>query len=117
MTNSLSVLRPLARLAPILAALSLLAACASSDTVATPVDTGPAQPRLATYSCADGAAITVENRGSSVRVTSVSGEGIDLPASPADQQNRYVSGADAIVLEGDEALYMHGNSPPLTCAR
>lgn len=95
----------------------LLSACASSDTVATAVDTGPRQPRVATYSCADGSAITVENRGTSVIVVGVDGEGIDLPASPANQQSRFGLGGNAIVIDGNDALYMHGNSPPLTCAR
>lgn len=102
----------------VLAASALaLSACASTDTVATPVDTGPAQPRVATYSCADGAQITIEFLGSAIRLLSPDGTKEEYPANPAGQQNRFGDGPNAVVIEGTDALVMHGNQTPLTCVR
>lgn len=84
---------------------------------AVPVAAEAAQPRVATYKCGSGSAITVENRGDSVHVVGTNGEEVDLPAAPAAQRSRYGAGADAIVIEGREALYMHGRQPPITCMR
>jgi hypothetical protein len=102
----------------LLAAAGLaLSACASTDTVATPVDTGPAQPRIATYSCADGGNIRIEFIGTAIRLLLVDGTAEEFPASPPGQQNRFGDGPNAVVLEGTEALIMHGNQTPLTCVR
>jgi len=95
----------------------VLADCASTDTVATPVDTGPTQPRVATYSCADGGNIRIEFVGTAIRLLSVDGTAEELPASPPGQQNRFGDGPNAVVIEGSEALIMHGNQTPLTCVR
>jgi hypothetical protein len=111
--------RPVPQIAVfILAGAALaLSACASSDKVATPVDTGPAQPRVATYSCADGAQITIEFLGSAIRLLAPDGTKEEYPASPAGQQNRFGDGPNAVVIEGSDALVMHGNQTPLTCVR
>lgn len=82
-----------------------------------PPDTSAAQPRMASYSCADGGMITIENRGSSVRIVEPDGGGAELPAAPANQRSRYGLASDAIVLDGREALLMKGGEPPLTCTR
>ena len=76
-----------------------------------------AQPRMASYSCTDGATMTVENFGSSVHVVGPDGESLDLPASPETQRNRYGQASDAIVLEGREALLMRRGREPLNCMR
>jgi hypothetical protein len=111
--------RPVPHIAAfILAGTALaLSACASNDKVATPVDTGPAQPRVATYSCADGAQITIEFLGSAIRLLAPDGTKEEYPASPAGQQNRFGDGPNAVVIEGTDALVMHGNQTPLTCTR
>ena len=108
-------LRPITILAAL--ATMALASCASVDTVATPVDLGPTQPRVSSYACADGGSITVENLGSAVRVVDEAGEGVDLPAAPPAQRSRYGEGADAIVLDGGDALFMRAGQTPLTCKR
>ena len=75
------------------------------------------QPRMATYNCADGGMITIENVGSSVRITGADEEPIDLPASPAAQTTRYGEQPYAIVLEGHDALFMKSGQEPLSCTR
>ena len=103
---------------PLLAALALVAACVPQQTQATaPAAVETAQPRVATYNCGGGGVITVENLGASVHVVATDGEALDLPAAPVAQRSRYGAGADAIVIEGREALFMHGRHPPLTCTR
>lgn len=71
----------------------------------------------ATYSCADGGMMTIQNLGTSVRLLGPDGVMEELPASPADQNSRYGAAHDAIVLDGREALVMKGGQTPLTCTR
>ena len=78
--------------------------------------TGP-QPRTATYNCADGGTMTIENLGTSVRVLGPDGVSQDLPASPANQNSRFGEAHDAIVIDGRDALVMKGGATPLTCTR
>jgi hypothetical protein len=105
----------------ILATVYLLAAAACQSSSKTQASVGSAesetQPRMASYSCTDGATMTVENFGSSVHVVGPDGESLDLPASPETQRNRYGEASDAIVLEGREALVMLRGHEPLTCMR
>ena len=75
------------------------------------------QPRTATYSCADGGRIIIENLGTSVRVRGSDGTSEDLLASPANQNSRYEQAHDAIVIDGREALFMKAGSTPVTCKR
>jgi hypothetical protein len=75
------------------------------------------QPRTATYNCADGGMMTIENLGTSVRVLGPDGASEDLPASPANQNSRYEQAHDAIVIGGREALVMKAGSTPVTCKR
>jgi len=107
----------IATTALLLAALTAASSCVSQEKAAAPVDAGPAQPRVASYNCGDGGLITVENLGALVRVTGTDGSVLELPAAPAAQRNRYGAGADAIVIEGREALFMSGRHEPLTCTR
>jgi hypothetical protein len=107
----------------IAAACALAAASCQSGGAKTEVSaasaesTSEAQPRMASYTCAGGALVTVENFGSSVRVVGPEGESLDLPASPSSQRNRYGEASDAIVLEDREALFMRRGHEPLTCMR
>ena len=99
-----------------------MAACttgpANKTTNSAPVsETTSSQPRTATYNCADGGMITIENLGSSVRITGADEEPIDLPASPAAQTTRYGEQPYAIVLEGHDALFMKSGQEPLSCTR
>lgn len=75
------------------------------------------QPRTATYNCADGGKMTIENLGTSVHVLGPDGTSEDLPASPANQSSRFGQAHDAIVIDGREALVMKGGKTPLTCKR
>ncbi|MFC3326407.1 hypothetical protein [Mesorhizobium cantuariense] len=75
------------------------------------------QPRTATYSCADGGRMTIENLGTSVHVVGADGASEDLQASPANQNSRYEQAHDAIVIDGREALVMKAGSTPVTCKR
>jgi hypothetical protein len=76
-----------------------------------------AQPRMATYNCADGGRMTIENLGTSVRVLGPDGVSEDLPASPANQSSRFGEAHDAIVIDGRDARVMKGGATPLTCTR
>lgn len=107
----------LARFALLAAAGFVLSACASNDQVATAVDPGPAQPRTATYACADGGLLTIEFLGSAIRLIAADGTAEEYPASPAGQESRFGDGPNAVVIDGGEALVMHGNETPLACTR
>ncbi|CAH2409475.1 hypothetical protein [Mesorhizobium escarrei] len=91
-------------------------ACVSQTNAPAPATDSP-QPRTATYSCADGARITIENLGTSVRVLGPDGASEDLPASPANQSSRFGAAHDAIVIDGRDALVMKSGKTPLTCTR
>jgi hypothetical protein len=89
-------------------------------TVATaPITTDAAapQPRTATYNCAGGGRLTIENLGTSLHVLSPDGTAEDLPAAPANQNSRYGVAHDAIVIDGREALVMKGGKTPVSCTR
>lgn len=115
-------LRRMFRVTLALLPLSIGAACVSqpgkspaADPAVTDV-TAP-QPRTATYSCADGGMMTIENLGASVRVRGPDGVSEDLPAAPANQNSRFGAERDAIVIDGGEALVMKGGHTPITCKR
>ena len=97
------------------------AACTTGPTekAAAPemTDETSSQPATATYSCADGSMITIENLGASVRILGAGDGPIDLPAAPATQRTRYGEQPYALVLEGREALFMKNGDVPLTCTR
>ncbi|UVK42507.1 hypothetical protein BPNPMPFG_004198 [Mesorhizobium sp. AR07] len=97
------------------AASGLSAPAISTGGAVTDVTTP--QPRTATYSCADGGRMTIENLGTSVRVLGSDGTSEDLLASPANQNSRYEQAHDAIVIDGREALVMKAGSTPVTCKR
>ena len=80
-------------------------------------DSAP-QPRTATYNCADGDRMTIENLGNSIRVTGSDGAiEEELPASPANQNSRFGAEHDAVVIDGRDALIMKGGHTPITCKR
>ena len=54
---------------------------------------------------------------SSVQVTDPEGDSVILPAAPASQQTRYGMTGYALVLEGNDALYMKGGKEPVNCKR
>ena len=90
----------------------------SKTTTSAPVsETTSSQPRTATYNCADGGMITIENLGASVRVTGADEEPIELPAAPAAQTTRYGEQPYALVLDGRDALFMKSGQEPLACTR
>ncbi|WP_352530064.1 MULTISPECIES: hypothetical protein [unclassified Mesorhizobium] len=72
---------------------------------------------MATYKCADGGIMTIENLGTSVRVLGPDGTSAELPASPANQTSRYGEAHDAIVIDGRDALVMKGGASPVVCTR
>jgi hypothetical protein len=76
------------------------------------------QPRTATYTCAGGGSMTIENLGASIHVRDSDGA-IDeeLPASPANQNSRFGAEHDAVVIDGRDALIMKGGRTPVTCKR
>lgn len=111
---------PFRQIATTSAILFALNGCVSPETTGTVAgsEEGEAvQPRMATYQCGEGAAVTVENLGESVRVAGPDGTTVELPAAPSDQRSRFGLASEAIVLDGREALYMAGGSEPLTCLR
>lgn len=92
-----------------------LASCVSHG--AGSGDTSAVQPAQATYRCESGVSLTIENLGASVRLTDPDGEQVELPAAPASQRSRYGQTPYALVLEGEEALYMKNGKTPLACRR
>jgi hypothetical protein len=102
--------------------VALAAAACTTQKAARPAVDPPqsemtTQPAAATYSCADGSLITIQNLGASVRISGVSDSPIELPAAPATQRSRYGEQPYALVLDGNDALFMKTGSQPLTCTR
>jgi hypothetical protein len=113
--------RPPGPVAVLLAAL-WLAGCvaegnAGKDPAKAAAASGDPQPGRATYVCEDQTSITVENRLSEVMVSDSEGDVSTLPAAPAEQRSRYGIEGMAIVLDGDEALFMKGRHEPVNCRR
>ena len=75
------------------------------------------QPSRATYRCGARGTLLVQNMRSSVQVTDPEGDSVILPAAPASQQTRYGMTGYALVLEGNDALYMKGGKEPVNCRR
>ena len=117
--DSTMALRRSFRVTLALSPLLIAAACVSQTNASAPTaaDAVVPQPRTATYSCADGGVITIENLGTSLRVLGPDGASDDLPASPANQTSRFGKAHDAIVIDGLDALVMKGGATPLTCTR
>ncbi|MEP9374641.1 hypothetical protein [Mesorhizobium sp. KR1-2] len=112
------------RSALVLSPLLLAASCVSESNaggaapkVSVAYDADTPQPSHATYSCGAGRAITVDNFRTSVQVVDPEGDSVELPASPATQQSRYGQTPYALVLDGNEALYMKSGKQPLNCRR
>lgn len=111
------------------AALTLLPLVVASACTSTPagqhvasvsptsVASSTTQPAAATYNCADGGMMTIQNLGTSIRLLGADGFDEELPASPPNQRSRYGEAHDAIVIDGREALVMKGGQTPLTCTR
>lgn len=103
--------------------LWIVSACVSQP--ATPATTGSSafaslaetQPNTATYACADGGMMTIQNLGTSIRMLGPDGIAQEFHASPPNQTSRYGEAHDAIVIDGREALVMKGGQTPLTCIR
>lgn len=127
-------LRRMSRAMPALMVLFALAACVSqgkpgqnanpagagaadSLTAATLIEKDTPQPRTATYNCADGGRMTVENIGNAIRVVGSDGLNEEMPAAPAGQNSRFGINHDAIVIDGREALVMKANATPVACRR
>ncbi|MCV3208227.1 hypothetical protein OHD62_16415 [Mesorhizobium sp. YC-39] len=114
------------RMTLVLCPLLITAACvpqtnapkAGNAAAAAATDLTP-QPRTATYNCADGGKMTIQNLGSSLRVVGPDGIPEEFAASPANQSSRYQEPAthDAVVIDGREALVMKRGSTPQTCTR
>lgn len=98
------------------ASTGAVALAPGKPSVAVQQDTA-AQPRTATYNCADGGMMTIQNLGSSLRLLGPDGVTEELPASPAGQTSRYGQAHDAIVIDGNEALVMTGGHAPMPCTR
>ncbi|MER8577202.1 hypothetical protein NKJ36_15575 [Mesorhizobium sp. M0142] len=119
-------LRRTFRIALAVSSLLAAAACAPQtsgpkleNTAVAPAvgESSAPQPRKATYKCADGSMMAIENLGTSVRVLGPDGSSSELPASPANQTSRYGEAHDAIVIDGRDALVMKGGASPLACKR
>lgn len=98
----------------LLSVVVTLASCVSQGTGSGV--TSAVQPAQATYRCESGVSLTI-NLGASVRLTDPDGEQVELPAAPASQRSRYGQTPYALVLEGEEALYMKNGKTPLACRR
>lgn len=124
-----------ARMTAILLPVVACAACVSSPgakglaapLAVTAADGSPAmaivtedeirQPGTATYNCADGGMMTIQNLGTSVKILGPDGVTEELLASPSNQRSRYGQEHDAIVFDGREALVVKSGQTPLPCTR
>ena len=90
---------------------------AAGDADPSIYDDNVAYPGRSIYACEDGESLTVDNTVANVHIALGDGSIMDMPASPPDSRNRYVNGQYALVLDGNEALYMRPKTPPVTCNR
>lgn len=88
---------------------------ASQSRVAAVV--APPRAGSAVYRCGGGQSLTIDNRRTSVTLLDPDGETMLLPAAPSGQTSRYGQKPYAIVLDGNEALYVKPRKPPFTCKR
>lgn len=93
------------------------AATVVKSPVAAIAEAGAPQPSHATYNCGPRGSLTIDNFRTSVRLVAPEGDSIELPAAPATQQSRYGQTPYALVLDGNEALYMKSGKEPVTCNR
>jgi membrane-bound inhibitor of C-type lysozyme len=93
-----------------------LCACQSASNTGLGPDTFKLPPQ-SRYSCGNGEAISVTNKGGMVTVTRADGTAIDLPAVEAGSSSRFSAGQVALVFDGSNALMMDTGKPPMECKR
>ncbi|MDH6231452.1 hypothetical protein M2281_002024 [Mesorhizobium soli] len=98
-------------------AATTLATAAIKPAAPATAEFGAPQPAHATYNCGQRGSLTIDNFRTSVRLVDPEGDNVELPASPATQQSRYGEAPYALVLDGNEALYMKNGKEPVTCNR
>ena len=111
-----------ARVAAVLAVVSGVAACVDespektykTSAIARPAGT---QPYQAVYRCGERGQLTVQNSATSVTLVDPDGDSVTLPAAPPAQRSRYGQTGYALILEGNDALYMRGGKVPVNCTR
>jgi len=72
-------------------------------------------PRILAYHCEDGGELRVERKPGSVAVTDTEGAVVTLPPAPPNQQARYGADGYALVIEGNDLLWMKAGRTPLDC--
>lgn len=101
----------------LMALMGCVAEGSSAKSAAVAAEPGDPAPGLATYVCEDQTALVVDNRVTQVTVTDGEGDVSTLPAAPAEQRSRYGVEGLAIVLDGNDALFMKGRHEPVNCRR
>lgn len=111
----------LMRPALLLCLLLPVAACVSESNAGGGVqaarEAGAPQPAHAVYDCGPRGELTIDNFRSSVRLVDPEGDDVELPAAPVTQRSRYGQTPYALVLDGNEALYMKSGREPVNCRR
>jgi len=75
------------------------------------------RPGSAVYRCGGGRSMIIDNRRSAVTIVDPDGDAMMLPAAPPGQMSRYGQKPYALVLDGNEALYVKPRKTPFTCKR
>lgn len=102
-------------LAPLPVCILFLSSCMSDGLdVAAGLDRAT-PPREATFRCDEGERLHVARLGSAVQVTDAEGDTIVLPPSPPGQDTRYGMDGYALVVEGEDALWMKAGATPRDC--
>lgn len=99
---------------PLFVSAVIVAGCSSSQ-IST--SSGGSLPRSSTWSCTDGARLTIQNQGNSVFVTDTRGVETDLPADPPGQRIRYGKTGYALVFDGRNASWFASGKRPADCRR
>lgn len=94
----------------------LLAACAATGPDAAQ-DGASAYSGPVTYRCEEALEMTLERKGTLVSIRSPRGVDVELPAAPPGQSARYGESLYAVVLDGDDALWMVNGKAPIACKR
>ncbi|MBD0414031.1 hypothetical protein [Oryzicola mucosus] len=90
---------------------------ATETALSSTPDLGSPQPKHAAYRCEGGATLMIDNRITAVSLVDPDGDMVELPAAPASQRSRYGQTPYALVLDGNEALYMKSGKEPVNCRR
>jgi hypothetical protein len=101
-----------------LSVVSLAAGCVADGPTAAAAPKASVTSVQRLYDCGDGQAIAIRGSNDALELSEAGREEeVRLHASPPGQNSRYDAGGHALVLNGDQALWMKAGEAPMSCRR